>query len=1035
MAARRDNSPSCCGPMAALALARVASVCAPTRRPHRPCAHEPRHPAHVTLRAASLPSSLRRARVSCAVRDALARASRDAFRVVAFSVQRDHLHLIVEADSARQLRAGLQGLAIRVAKAVNRVLGRRARCGRIAIMRALCPARVPSATRLVYVLQNWRKHVPGGRGLDPCSSAAWFSGWRVATPAAAARSPVAVARTWLARWGWRRHGLIDVHEAPARWVMERGPRQSAFDGKRRSCAQWRCRGPGSPPLDRPRGALLHLSRACSACATPPRKRPSAPSFATGSRSTCRARRRPRTRTRGGSTSGRGRARWRRAAGWGSSGRVRTADAARRSSSRSSSPRRWRGRGRRRSSTRSRSTSSAPSSFMPRPPPSSSAGFPASCPATRCGASASPSPTPAPTWRRCAAAPTATATTGSINGQKVWSSKAHFADWLLLLVRTDQTAPQAQGHQLLSWSTCMRPGVTWRPLVQISGRREFNEVFLEDVRVPVENTIGPVNGGWPLIRGALAHERGTLWAFDFKIRLQNGALALADLYRRLRDGDVGRRDLSALRDQVAQAYIESEVFGAHTLRLLPKLDGGDAGTDAALQKLFGSEIQQRACELSMQLGGRTRSSASATRRAGPRRLAGALPLLPLGDDLIGDVRGVAQPDRAAGAWFAAWLTSAAAKKGRHEGSAQGLARPLRPTLAAVPHRRRAGEGCRTREKAGGQQAAHAMTPVRPLHELGFYTLAGGARRRARSSTRCAPPRRSGSGSAFISERFNIKEAATLSGAVGAVSTRSGIATAATNHNTRHPDGHRRRTRRRCTASPAAASRSGSAAASTRCSTPSASRASPPRRWRTSPGSCAGCGRARSIVGHDGPAGPLPVPAPRPRASTRTSRSAHRVRARTRSRSAGARSTQVVLHTFFTDETTGALRAHGEATRPSRPGRDPASVTVWSCFATVGDHLPETLRLKKTVGRLATYLQGYGDLLVQTNGWDPAVLARFRADPVVAGFRGAIDEHGDHRGARARRHADPRRVAGAGGHRLAGAVRRRRARPVRPRVPTA
>ena len=54
--------------------------------------------------------------------------------------------------------------------------------------------------------------------------------------------------------------------------------------------------------------------------------------------------------------------------------------------------------------------------------------------------------------------------------------------------------------------------------------------------------------------------------------------------------------------MAQAYIESEVFGAHTLRLLPKLDGGDAGTDAALQKLFGSEIQQRACELSMQLGG-------------------------------------------------------------------------------------------------------------------------------------------------------------------------------------------------------------------------------------------------------------------------------------------------------------------------------------------------------------------------------------------------------------------------------------------------
>ena len=64
-----------------------------------------------------------------------------------------------------------------------------------------------------------------------------------------------------------------------------------------------------------------------------------------------------------------------------------------------------------------------------------------------------------------------------------------------------------------------------------------------------------------------------------------------------------------------------------------------------------------------------------------------------------------------------------------------------------------------------------------------------------------------------------------------------------------------------------------------------------------------------------------------------------------------------------------------------GRDPASVKVWSCFATVGDHIDEPLRLKKTVGRLATYLQGYGDLMVKTNEWDPAVLERFRADEVV------------------------------------------------------
>ena len=187
----------------------------------------------------------------------------------------------------------------------------------------------------------------------------------------------------------------------------------------------------------------------------------------------------------------------------------------------------------------------------------------------------------------------------VTGQKVWSSKAHFADWLLCLVRTD---PDVAKHKGI---TCVAvdmhaPGLTWRPLVQISGRREFNEVFLEEVRVPVANTIGPVNGGWSLIRTALAHERGTLWAFDFKVRLQNLALGVVDLYRR---GAGRAADVAGLRQQVAQAWIEAQVFGAHTTRMLPRLHEGEgAGTDAALTKLFGSEIHQRTCEVAMALEG-------------------------------------------------------------------------------------------------------------------------------------------------------------------------------------------------------------------------------------------------------------------------------------------------------------------------------------------------------------------------------------------------------------------------------------------------
>ena len=182
----------------------------------------------------------------------------------------------------------------------------------------------------------------------------------------------------------------------------------------------------------------------------------------------------------------------------------------------------------------------------------------------------------------------------VSGQKVWSSKAHIADWCLLLVRTDSDAVKHRGISCLAVD--MRsPGITWRPLVQLSGRSEFNELFLDEVRVPLANTIGPVNGGWPLVRAALAHERGTLWAFEFKIRLQNAAQALADLYR--------RRGIPALRQDVAQAYIEAQIFAAHTLRILPRLhDAADAPPEAALQKLFGSEIQQRTCELAMALLG-------------------------------------------------------------------------------------------------------------------------------------------------------------------------------------------------------------------------------------------------------------------------------------------------------------------------------------------------------------------------------------------------------------------------------------------------
>jgi putative transposase len=200
--------------------------------PHRPRErHDPRCPVHVTLRAGALPVSLRAGSVFAAVRGAIARASKEAFRVLHFSVQRDHVHLIVEADSAAARTRGIQGLAIRMAKAVNRVLGRRGTVWSDRHHSHLLTS--PRAMRhaLVYVLQNFRKH--GHRdvvAVDPCSSARWFRGWEGIVVDVIGSAPVVTARTWLARWGWRRHGLVRLSEVPAAVGVSRGRRRRSARG-------------------------------------------------------------------------------------------------------------------------------------------------------------------------------------------------------------------------------------------------------------------------------------------------------------------------------------------------------------------------------------------------------------------------------------------------------------------------------------------------------------------------------------------------------------------------------------------------------------------------------------------------------------------------------------------------------------------------------------------------------------------------------------------------------------------------------------
>ncbi|MGH7895724.1 MAG: acyl-CoA dehydrogenase family protein [Candidatus Binatia bacterium] len=187
----------------------------------------------------------------------------------------------------------------------------------------------------------------------------------------------------------------------------------------------------------------------------------------------------------------------------------------------------------------------------------------------------------------------------VTGQKVWTSWARYADVCMCLVRTDPDAPKHKGITFLLVD--MRsPGVTVRPLTQINGDPDFNEVFFEDVRVPRENVVGELNKGWDIAITCLMHERQTL---TFSRQLQS-KIALAEMLetarRRERLGTPATRD-PLVRQALTRAYIDAETMRFLAYRNLTKvLRGGVPGPEGSIEKLFWSEMYQRqldvACEL-------------------------------------------------------------------------------------------------------------------------------------------------------------------------------------------------------------------------------------------------------------------------------------------------------------------------------------------------------------------------------------------------------------------------------------------------------
>jgi alkylation response protein AidB-like acyl-CoA dehydrogenase len=188
----------------------------------------------------------------------------------------------------------------------------------------------------------------------------------------------------------------------------------------------------------------------------------------------------------------------------------------------------------------------------------------------------------------------------VNGQKVWTSGGHRADWAVLLARTDPDAPKHRGlsYFLMDMHS---PGVTVRPLRQITGHAEFNETFLDDVRIPRSQLLGEKNMGWYVAVGALENER--LVGYGDYIRHQH---TIKRLIKMMQSTERNGRPLSkdpVMRQRLAQLYIESNILRYIGLRSLThRLRYGRPGPGGSMCYLFGNEFNQRLYELAMQIQG-------------------------------------------------------------------------------------------------------------------------------------------------------------------------------------------------------------------------------------------------------------------------------------------------------------------------------------------------------------------------------------------------------------------------------------------------
>ena len=189
----------------------------------------------------------------------------------------------------------------------------------------------------------------------------------------------------------------------------------------------------------------------------------------------------------------------------------------------------------------------------------------------------------------------------INGQKVWTSMAHVSEWGFFLVRTDPSAAKHKGITfiLVDMKT---PGISIRPLRQITGEAEFNEVFLENVRVPAANVVGKVNEGWGVAITTLAYERDVLTMIRH-ISLRTALERLVALARRTKKNGHTAADDPVLRQKLASLCIGERCLQLNGYRSFTRiLNGQPPGPEGSTSKLFWSQLDQDLAEVATEVIG-------------------------------------------------------------------------------------------------------------------------------------------------------------------------------------------------------------------------------------------------------------------------------------------------------------------------------------------------------------------------------------------------------------------------------------------------